>query len=400
MIASENFIRRRIALVAQINAPIILTAHTATQQKSDMAYRFTQEPSFLYFTGITEPDWQLIFDGSDWLLVEPAISETQKLFDGHLTSDKAKQTSGINKVISATEAEVLLHRLAKKYKKIFTIGKDPMSRYYTFALNPSPRKLLNRVKRIFEEVGDCRPVVKKLRAIKSEEEIDAHQRAIDVTIDAFQEVKRALSSLNHEYEVEAHFNAAFRATGAGGHAYEPIVAGGAHACTLHYGENNDALPKNGLVLIDVGTQYEGYAADITRTFSVGTPLPREREIHAAVEEAHKKIINLIKPGLLFEIYQSEVDMIMKSALQRVGLLYSFDDTKTYRRYFPHAISHGLGIDVHESLGGGASFQPGMILTVEPGIYIPEEGIGVRIEDDILVTADGTRNLSAALPTSL
>lgn len=93
-------------------------------------------------------------------------------------------------------------------------------------------------------------------------------------------------------------------------------------------------------------------------------------------------------------------MIMKSALQRVGLLYSFDDTKTYRRYFPHAISHGLGIDVHESLGGGASFQPGMILTVEPGIYIPEEGIGVRIEDDILVTADGTRNLSAALPTSL
>jgi len=141
----------------------------------------------------------------------------------------------------------------------------------------------------------------------------------------------------------------------------------------------------------------GYAADITRTYAIGTPSRREKDVHAEVEQAHQAIIDLIKPETSVKEYMAAVDDIMKQALRNLNLLKTPDD---FRRYFPHAISHGLGIDVHDSLGGFKAFQPGMVLTVEPGIYIPEEGIGVRIEDDILVTKDGNKNLSAALPTSL
>lgn len=400
MISASTFTLRREKFAQAAGSLIVLTAHASLQQKSDMAYRFTQEPSFLYLTGVNEPDWQIIFDGTTWHLVEPSVSESHKLFDGYFSSDEARAVSGITSVLSAGEGEILLHKLATTHKKIATIGKDPLSKHYDFSLNPAPQQLFTKLKRMFAAVNDCRAVLKKQRALKTVDELTAQQQAIEVTVDAFTSVKRALASKKFEYEIEAEFNAAFRGTGAGGHAYEPIVAGGKNACTLHYVDNNAVLPKNGLVLIDVGAQVAGYAADITRTFAIGTPTPREREIHAAVEAAHRKIIALIQPNVSFQFYQEEVDRIMKTALHQVGLLYSFDDEKTYRKYFPHAISHGLGIDVHESLGGFDAFQPGMALTVEPGIYIPEEGIGVRIEDDILVTDDGNRNLSDTLPTSL
>ncbi len=400
MISASILTARREKFAQATGTLIALTAHTALQQKSDMAHRFMQEPSFYYLTGINEADWQIIFDGKAWHLVEPVVSDSHKLFDGHFSREEAYKTSGIQSILSSSEGEILLHKLAKTNKKIATLGKDPSAKYYDFSLNPAPVQLFARLKRIFAEVSDCRVTLKKQRAIKTDEEVAVQQKAIDVTIDTFSAVKHTLAKKKFEYEIEADFNAAFRSTGAGGHAYDPIVASGKNACTLHYGANNDGLPTNGLVLIDVGAQVEGYAADITRTFAIGTPSPREKEIHAAVETAHKKIIALIKPDVSFEHYQHDVDLIMKTALQQVGLLYSYDDEKTYRKYFPHAISHGLGIDVHESLGGFGSFQAGMTLTVEPGIYIPEEGIGVRIEDDILVTEDGNVNLSVKLPTSL
>ena len=152
-----------------------------------------------------------------------------------------------------------------------------------------------------------------------------------------------------------------------------------------------------LILLDVGASVDGYAADITRTYAKGDVSDRFAHVHLEVEKAHKKIIRLLKPGLAVKEYMTQVDVIMKQALTNVGLL---NDEKDYRKYFPHSISHGLGIDVHDSLGNPNTFKPGMVLTVEPGIYITEEGIGVRIEDDILITESGHENLSEMLPTSL
>lgn len=153
------------------------------------------------------------------------------------------------------------------------------------------------------------------------------------------------------------------------------------------------------MLLDIGARVGGYAADITRTYAIGKPTKRQAQVHAAVAEAQAQIIALIEPLIGIEEYHRQVDVIMKRALMSLGLIANEQDDK-YRTYFPHAISHGLGIDVHDALGRPNHLREGTVLTVEPGIYIPEEGIGVRIEDDILVTAKGKRNLSAKLPVDI
>ena len=397
MISAKTYEQRRKKLSKILdNKPIVITAFSAMQQTNDAAAPFVQESNFFWLTGIAEPNWHLlILDEKSWL-VSPTKTDIQHIFDGGMSGDEAKKISGAS-VISGDEFKELLQKTAKKHKAIYTILKHPHSKYFDFVLNPALQKIHNQLKTIFAEVLDCRQALAKLKAIKSPEEIELIQRAIDISIDGFNKVKQSLNKASYEYEIEANLSYAFRSAGADGHAYEPIVGTGKNACTLHYIENNDPLPKNGMVLIDAGARVQGYAADITRTYAIGAPSQRERTVHFEVEQAHKAAINLIKPGLSFNDYHNKVDEIMKQALKNLGLLKKEAD---YRKYFPHAISHGLGIDVHDSLGGFEAFQSGMVLTVEPGIYIAEEGIGVRIEDDILVTENGHRNLSAGLPISL
>ncbi len=380
--------------------PIILTAHDELQRVSDMAYLFAQENSFLWLTNINEAGWMAVIVDEALTLIAPERDETKVLFEGGLTKEQAIELSGAHTVLTQKEGDELLKKLSEQYDTVYTLGADPHAKYYSFNENPSLERLRDKLTKLFTIIEDCRPTFAKVRAIKDEQEVSLLQKAVDVSITAFEKAKAELTALEYEYELEAIFNAEFRRTGAGGHAYEPIVAGGKNACTLHYGQNNDPFVEGGLVLIDAGAKIEGYAADITRTWAVGVPTQRQAEVHAAVEAAHRQIMQLIKPGLTFIDYQKSVDEIMKAALQSIGLLTSFEDDVTYRKYFPHAISHGLGLDVHESLGGFGEFKPGMVFTIEPGIYIPEEAIGVRIEDDVLVTEDGYKNLSADLPTSL
>jgi Xaa-Pro aminopeptidase len=182
------------------------------------------------------------------------------------------------------------------------------------------------------------------------------------------------------------------------HAYDPIVAYGANACTLHYTKNSDVLRGKNFLLMDVGASVDGYASDITRTYAYKEPTKRQAAVHQAVQEAQQQIIALLGPDVDVACYQTQVDEIMLEALRSLNLVGS-DPHKSLRRYMPHAVSHGLGLDVHDSLGGPAAFAPSMVLTVEPGIYIPEESIGVRIEDDIVITDSGRKNLSQKLPIS-
>lgn len=381
---------------------IIVSAYTAMQRSNDASFAFEQEANFWYLTGINAPDWWVIIDGKSkksWL-VAPEVDDVHQVFDGSLLMSDAQKISGVDAVISPNEADTLLRDLAKQHSLVYAVGDDPRAEHYDFSVNPAQKDMWLRLTRIFADVQDCRKQLARLRAIKQPEEVRALKKAIKLTVDAFTNVKQSLPLLQTEYEVEAEFTYAFRKSGAIGHAYDPIVASGKNACTLHYNQNQQKLQKNSLLLLDIGARVDGYAADITRTFAVGTPTPRQTAVHAAVEKAHKQIIGLLHPGLSVLEYHKTVDDIMQDALIDLGLLTSKDDTKTYRTYFPHAISHGLGIDVHDSLGGPTEFASGMVLTVEPGIYIPEEGIGVRIEDDILITDTGHTNLSAALPTSL
>jgi Xaa-Pro aminopeptidase len=381
---------------------VVLTAYTETQRSNDTAFAFEQEANFWWLTGIEAADWWLIIDGirrKSWL-VAPAVSESHEIFDGSLSAEDAKAISGVDEVLTPDDAKSLLRDLAKKHSVVHTLGEQPYAEYLDFSLNPAGRKLHEMLERTFNSVQDCRKDLAKLRAIKQPEEIVHMKKVIGLTMSAFEEVKASLDSLAYEYEVEAEFSYLFRRSGAKGHSYDPIVASGKNACTLHYGANNAKMKKRDLLLLDIGARHEGYAADITRTYALGEPTKRQREVHAAVQQAQADIIKLLRPDLSVEQYQRDVDGIMTRALMSLGLMKSESDEANFHKYFPHAVSHGLGVDVHESLGAPRVFQPGMLLTVEPGIYIPEEGIGVRIEDDVLITEKGRTNFSARLSTDL
>lgn len=397
---SNFFTNNRRQLLELTRADVIvLAAYTKQQDIGDSAHRFRQEPNFFYLTGIDHADWRVIITKNRSWLVAPNVSEIHQLFDGSLSPDDALKTSGVDEVIDKKKGREILGDLSKRYTAVHSTSRPSYAGQVDFTLNQGPVKNERELRRLFSEVRDCTGEIVKLRAIKQPEEIKAIKKAASITAEGFVAAKDALAVSRHEYEVEAALIGAFRCKNAS-HAFEPIVARGINACTLHYISNRDKIKSSDLVLIDAGAYKDGYAADVTRTFGSTELSPRQRQVHEVIDRAEKQIIQLIQPGVLFSHYSKEADMIMKDALHSLGLLSHKTDDKKYRTYFPHATSHGLGLEVHERLGGYREFMPGMLLTVEPGVYIPEEEIGVRIEDDVLVTDSGNENLTVDIPVPL
>lgn len=376
--------------------PIVLTGYYAMQLSGDMAAPFLQESNFWWLTGIDEPGWRVIIEPARHhvTLVAPEISEVDRIFTGGIDPSEAMKRAGAQEVIAANEFEPRLRHLARTHTVVNTLEVENES----FVVNPARKELVAMLRRTFASVEMIDKELVSLRAVKTDEEIRRIRQACALTVNAFELIHDQFAQYKHEYEVEADFTAAFRSHAAT-HAYAPIVAAGERACTLHYDKNANSVRARDLVVIDIGARINGYAADVTRTYAV-KPSKRQQAVHVAVQKAHQQIIALLKPSLLVADYARSVDEIMKDALQTLGLLTRRDDETTYRKYFPHAVSHGLGVDVHDRLGSPRYFEPGMVITVEPGIYIPEEGIGVRIEDDILITQTGHDNLTRKLSTDL
>lgn len=373
-------------------APIIVTAAAKMQQTPDDAWRFEQEANFWYLTGIEEADWLAIITPDKATLVAPYVSKVKQLFMGSLDSIEAGRISGVDEIISHDEFVAALKNLSKKHDKVYTIF--PQNQIdHDFFLNPAQSLLTAKLRKNFAKVEDARPTVHRLRAIKNKDEIMMMRRAINLTIATFGMVKNELQDYIFEYEAQAKFSYEFEKVGAA-HAYDPIIASGQNAVTLHYCKNRSGLAKNSTVLMDVGARYGNYCADITRTYAFGEISQRAKDIHAAVQNAQEEIIGLIKPDAAVKAYLEKSDEIMKKAIADLKL------GGDWRKYFPHAISHGLGIDVHDPLGQPKTFRPGMILTVEPGIYVADEQIGVRVEDNILIKENEIENLSARLSTNL
>lgn len=396
---SSFFSANRKALLEKLKkgALVVVTGYGEMQRSNDNSALFEQEANFWYLTGVESPDWWLILDGAhstEWL-VAPDVSDIQQVFDGSLDSESVHRVSGIKTVLTRDEAMRRLRELAKHHSIAYTTEQPKYVRdHASFQLNHAQAELKKTLERMFQNVQICNRELALLRTIKQPAEVVAIQAAIDVTIGAFEVMKPLLRTARYEYELEATLGYEIRRKG-GQHAYDPIVASGMNACTLHYSHNANRLQKRDLVLFDVGARLHGYAADISRTYALSTPTRRQAAIHQAVAEAHAECIGMLKPGLTFSEYYDRCEVVMKKALESLKL-----STDRYREYFPHAMGHGLGIDVHDVLGGYQELQPGMVLTVEPGIYIREESIGVRIEDDILITENGHRNLSKRLSTDL
>jgi Xaa-Pro aminopeptidase len=338
-------------------------------------------------------------------LILPERSDVQQIFDGAMDTEVLKKLSGIDTIISHKEGWKQLGSRLKKIKHLATLPIPPAySSTFGFYANPSRHNLFSRVKEINPDIAaiDLRQALTRLRVVKQPPELEAIQRAIDITIDTLNSINRPrkFSSYENELEIEADISRRYRLGGAEDHGFTPIIAGGSRSCVVHNLSNNHQLKAGELVLIDTGAQLSHYSADITRTYSYRKlPTSRQRAVYAAVREVQEYALGLLKPGTVIKDYEAAIEQYMGEKLRELGLI-KIISSDAVRRYYPHAASHFLGLEVHDIGDYNAPLAADMVLTVEPGIYIPAESIGVRIEDDVLITKDGNKVLSARLSREL
>jgi Xaa-Pro aminopeptidase len=397
--------RERLRQLFTGTAPIVVTANSSLQRAADEAYPFHQDRSFLYLTGINEPGITLVMDKDKEYLIVPPREVVVEQFDGAIDFAELTRISGIQAVVYEKEGWKKLSARLKKVQHVATLGAAPrLIEYLGMYSNPARADLQQRMKEVHPriELLDLRTHLGRMRMVKQPLEIEAIQRAVDVTIDTLKDITRPkqFAKYEYEYQIEADLSRGFRWAGAQGHAFSPIVASGERSCTMHHMLNNAPLVNGETLVMDVGAQVAYYAADITRTVAVGNIASRRmQQVYDAVCEVQDYAFSLLKPGVKIREYEQEIETFMGEKLRELGLIKTIEREKV-RHYFPHATSHFLGLDTHDGGDYDHPLEPGVVMTVEPGIYIPEEGIGVRLEDDVLITEDGVKNLSGRLPREL
>jgi Xaa-Pro aminopeptidase len=379
---------------------IVITAAGLMQRSADTTYPFRQDSNFWYLTGIDEPDIVLVMTTDHSFLIVPNRTKAENIFGGTLDQKCLAKKSGIHEVYTMREGWRQYKQLVAGagHNEVHSLLPSPtkVTGADSFYTHPARRQLAARLRRMTPGIvlKDARRDLMQMRQIKLPEEIRAIRQAIDITNSALTEVQANLGRFTNEMEIEAELDRSFRLHGAG-HAYAPIIAAGGNATTLHYIRNNASLASEHSLLLDVGAEVENYAADITRCYAIGTPNKRWQEVYAAVESVQVAAIGMLHDGLSWRTYGQQVETHMGEELQKLGLVQEATP-EAIRSYFPHGISHSLGLDVHD-VCDYTEIRENMVITVEPGIYIPEEGIGIRIEDDILITKAGAEVLSKPLP---
>ncbi len=405
LFTSDFFVqnRQKLRSLFKGTAPIVIAANGVLQRNGTANYLFRQDSNFWYLTGINDPDIVLVMDKQKEYLILPAREEVMEKFDGTLQAEAMTRRSGITTVLNEKEGWRQLGARMKRAKHFATLA--PPAAYlefYGLYTNPARARLLGRVKEINPAIEplDLRQHLAILRMVKQPVELTALKQAIGVTMDTLRSVsRRGFTQYRYEYEIEAAITAGFRKRGAAGHGFTPIVASGNNACTIHYVANNAPLEPKGLLLLDVSAEVENYAADISRTYTLQQPTKRQKQIFAAVIDAQQFAYSQLKPGVLIKEYEKLIEEYMGEKLRELGLIKN-SEHEAIRQYFPHATSHHLGLDAHDAADYERPLEANMVLTVEPGIYIPEEGIGVRIEDDVLVVPTGIKVLSDSLSREL
>lgn len=402
MMTHDFFTGNRHRLYTQLkpHSFAVFTAFTRVQGDNDAAAPFRQEGNFWYLTGIEEADWRLVADidsGEEWL-VAPHVDFIHRMFDGGLSPEQAARLSGIKQIIDKREGSALLKKLAASKQIAYTISPEDMRRF-GFVPNPALRRLATQLKKDVA-VADVRLPLAKMRAIKQPAEITALQKAVTVTIEGIEAILAQLKHLQYEYEADAILTSVFRRQGAV-HAFEPIIGAGKNTCVLHHPLPKDPLVQNDWLLLDVGARVDGYSADISRTIPIGKPSPRHLAVYEAVQRMHDYTFDMLKSGTPVREFMHKAYHNVGEELKRLGLIaeIKLDETAVFK-YMPHAIGHGLGVDVHDALGKPEIFAENMVLTVEVGCYIVDQGIGVRLEDDVLITKDGATNMSKQVPIEL
>ena len=419
--------RRALAALETRGAAALVFTNRSKTRNHDSEYRFRPDSDFWWLTGFGEPESALVLlppceqKPARCVLFLRERNRDAEIWSGRrLGPERAVATLGVDEAYPFSELEKRLPDLLKGHAKlVYRAGVDEARDREVFGVLTRLRALARQPSPVPTELIDPALVFHELRIFKSERELEAMRRAAEFTVAGHVAAMRATRPGMNEREVEALVEYEFRRRGANGCAYNSIVAGGANACILHYIENDQPLRASDLLLIDAGAECEHYACDITRTFPVGGRFsPEQRALYEVVLAAQLGAIELVRPGTRFDAVHRRALRTLVEGLCRLGLLQgSVDEAlekETYRRFYMHRTSHWLGLDVHDC---GAYvveresriLAPGMVLTIEPGLYVAEDedtvdvrwrGIGIRIEDDVLVTPTGHEVLTAAAPKSL
>jgi Xaa-Pro aminopeptidase len=401
------FAERRAKLAAAVNAPVVLFGYTG-HEEANPSYVFMQEENFYYLTGHNEEGAALLlvpesaaekgWTGPREVFYLPPRDLAEERWNGpRMGPDDPgiQEKTGFAHVETFAKLRDTLAALAKNYPEIYTELPGPHEEGYPHAANWS-----QWVKDAAPPatIKDVSPAVGTLRAIKTPGELALIQKAIDPSIDAHLEAMKMVRPGLYEYQVAARMVEIHMYAGCETEAYAPIVGTGINSTVLHYNKLDRRIEDGDIVLMDVGGQYSGYASDITRTVPAnGKFTPRQREIYEIVLGAQNAAMAALKPGMT--LGGQGPTSLQKIAMDYIDSHGKDKEGRSLGRYYIHGLSHHVGLNVHDPSGPSRPLEPGMVVTIEPGIYIPEENLGVRIEDDVLITPTGYKQLTARLPRS-
>ncbi len=412
-IGKELFILNRSNFKAKLKPKSIAVFQSNDQMptSADGTMPFVQDASIFYLSGIDQEESILLlapdFPNEKFreILFLKETNEKIAVWEGHkYTKEEAQETSGVATIMWLDQLESMLYTILAESDNIYLDSNEHI-RYASEVETRNARfGKWCRDKYPLYNYERSAPILYDLRCIKSPLEIDTLQTACDITEIGFRRILEITQPGIMEYELEAEFSYQFLRNRSRGFAYEPIIASGASACVLHYLENNRECKSGDLILFDVGAEYANYNADMTRVIPVnGKFTKRQREVYDAVLRVKKEATAMLIAGNVIPDYHKAVGEVMEKELLGLGLLDKTDiknqnpDSPAYKKYFMHGTSHHIGINVHDVASIYKKFENGMVFTVEPGIYIPEEGIGIRLEDDVVISKDGQLNLMRNIP---
>lgn len=409
---SEN--RRRLSKLLEPRSVAVFNANDEYLRNGDQRFIYRQQSDFFYLTGIEQEKSVLMLapDYPDpklreilWVL---RTSEQMAIREGHkVTREEAHAISGIKNVQWLDNLEMTLRDLILWSDHIYLntyeypkFSSEVESRDLRFAHSLIRQYPVHKYLR-------AAPLMTKLRMIKTDTEVELIRKANEITGKAFRRMLRFVKPGVYEFEIQAEMEHEFLINRANGSAFPPIIATGKNACVLHYHQNNSQCADGNLVLFDFGAEYANYAADVSRTIPVnGKFTPRQKQLYELVHRVQKLAVQQMIPGNTMENYNSFVNQEMEKEMIKMGLLDKQEvknqnpENPLFKKYFMHGTAHHLGLDVHDVIHRFEPFQSGMVFTCEPGIYIPQEGIGIRLENDILISENGPVDLSADIPVEL
>ncbi|MDB5115721.1 MAG: X-Pro aminopeptidase [Mucilaginibacter sp.] len=412
-IENNLFTNNRKNFVSRIKSVSLAIFHANDEfpRSGDQTFIFKQNPDFFYLTGIDqEQSILLLFPDCPNLLYREVLflrqtNEHIAVWEGHkYTKEEARAASGIQNVYWLSEFDNILHSIINYADNIY-INTNENDRF-SFSVPYRDLRMLEelRIKYPLHHYERSAVIMRDLRAVKSATEIELTKKACAITKDAFNRVLKFTKPGVSEYEIEAEIIHEFIKQRATGHAYNPIIASGKNAIVLHYIDNNQVCKDGDVILFDFGAEYANYNADMSRSIPVnGRFTKRQRDVYDAVLRVMRAATKMLVAGTIWNDYHDEVGKIMTSELIGLGLLTKHDVEKqdpkmpAYKKYFMHGTSHHLGLDVHDFASRYKPFEVGNLLTCEPGIYIPEEGLGIRLENNILITEGGNIDLMADIP---